>query len=88
MPINLTITLRKALVQLEAERGRVDRQIVGIRQILAGTEGGQARRVSTPRQARTRRPVSAKARKALSKRMKAYWAKRRAEAPKSKASGA
>jgi hypothetical protein len=88
MPTNLTTTLRKALAELEAKRARLDRQITGIRQILAEGGRGQGRRVPTRRRAKTRKPMSAAARKALSRRMKAYWAKRRAGAAKSKARGA
>ncbi len=78
MPTNLTATLRKALAELVTEQARLDRQIAGIRQILAGDERGPVRRVPPKRRATGRKPMSAKARKALSRRMKAYWAKRRA----------
>ena len=55
----------------------MDRQIAGIRQILAGDRRGQARRVPTTRRAKAREPMSVVARKVISHRMKAYWAKRR-----------
>ncbi len=85
MLTNLNTTLRKALAELESERARLDRQIAGIRQILAGDQLGQARRVPAKRRAKGRRPMSAAARKAVSQRMKVYWAKRRAGRAKPKA---
>ncbi len=84
MPTDLTTTLRKALAELQAEQARLDRQIAGIRQILAGDERPQVRRAPVKRRAKGRKPMSAAAKKALSQRMKAFWAKRRAEKAKSK----
>ncbi len=78
MPTNLTATLRKALADLEIERTRLDRQIAGIRALLAGETRGQVHRAPVKRRATGRKPMSAAARKALSQRMKAFWAKRRA----------
>ena len=48
-----------------------------IQQILGGDGRRQARRVPTRRRARKRKPMSAARKKALSQRMKAYWARRR-----------
>ncbi len=78
MPTELTTTLRKALAELQAEQARLDRQIVAVRQILAGDKRRQVRRAPVKQRAKGRKPMSAKARKALSRRMKAFWAKRRA----------
>ncbi len=64
--------LRSARRQLEAERDRVDRQLVAVRTAVGALDGAPARR--------HRSPMSAALRVQLSKRMKAYWAKRRAEA--------
>ncbi len=76
MPEDITRTLRSALSSLEADKERIERQISAIRTALGG--------VSDTRGAvRRRRPMSASARRAVSQRMKAYWAARRAKtAPK------
>ena len=83
MTINVTKTLRKALVELQAERERISGQITAIQKVLAA--GGSRRRPAVRGQAasggkRAQKTMSAAARKAMSRRMKAYWAKRRAEA--------
>ena len=75
MAVNVNATLHAALGQLESERDRVARQIQAVRSALGGTPGEPAA-VRSP--ARRRRRMSAAARKAVSRRMKAYWAKRRA----------
>lgn len=86
MPFDITKTLRKALAELQAERKRIDQQIGAIEGALAGLgrgpRGGR-NRPARPRPA-ARRPLSAAARKALSRRMKASWAKRREQAAKAK----
>ena len=77
MPIDVMATLRDALHQLEAERARIDRQIAAIRSVLDMADG------STDRAVRPRRQrMSPAARRAFGQRMKAYWAKRRAEEAK------
>ena len=72
MAVNVTPTLRTALRRLESERSRIDRQVTALRGALntAGHSGP----------ARRRKPMSAAARKAVGRRMKAYWAKRKAKA--------
>jgi len=89
MAIDVTKTLQKALRELRADREKISRQIAMIQKVL-GTDS-QARR---PRKNRVgapgkpaRRRMSAAARKAVSRRMKAYWAKRKAEATKGKGQG-
>ena len=84
----LTAPLRKALRQLEAEKQRIDREITAVRAALEalGDKGRRATASSTRRKARRRR-MSAAARRAIGRRMKAYWAKRRAASAKSKARG-
>jgi hypothetical protein len=81
--------LLKALVKLHAERKRIDHQIEviqrALRALASGGRGGAAR--PKPRARRRRRRMSPAARKALSQRMKAYWAKRRAQATKGKGKG-
>jgi hypothetical protein len=80
MPINVTPTLRRALRHLETERSRIDRQITALRNALDGLGGPMSRgRRSGPVGPRgRRRRMSATAKRAISQRMKAYWAKRRA----------
>jgi len=72
--------LRKALTELRSERARVDRQISAVEAAISALNG--QRPVSGPPPRRSQ--MSAEARKALGKRMKAYWAKRRAETAKAK----
>ncbi|MBI4306768.1 MAG: hypothetical protein HY678_10660 [Chloroflexi bacterium] len=72
MPIDVTETLRQALSKLEAERTRIDRQIAAVRTVLGATGSRNS--------SRSRKALSAAARKAISQRMKAYWAKRRMKA--------
>lgn len=85
---NVTATLRKALNQLRADRSRLDRQIAAVESALAGLEGNISRGVKRARKAagravkRTRSKMSAAQKKAVSQRMKAYWAKRRKQATK------
>ena len=76
MPIDISKTLRKSLADLRSERTRLDRQIAAIETAL-GALGGRGRGRG-PGMPRRRRPMNAAARKALSQRMRAYWAKRRA----------
>jgi hypothetical protein len=81
MPVDLNRTLRQALTALTSERDRLDRKIAGLRALLGdgsrqGVTGGGGRR---------RRRMSAAARRAVSQRMKAYWAGRRAKKAKAKA---
>ena len=76
---NLTAPLRKALHTLEAEKRRIDRQLAAVRAALE-TLGGKGQRTPSPytRARARRRRMSAAARRAVSRRMKAYWAKRKA----------
>jgi hypothetical protein len=76
MPVDLSQILRGALRDLESEKDRIERQLAAVRQAIAQASG------STPRSATVgrRRRMSAAARRAVSRRMKAYWAKRRAQA--------
>ena len=70
--------LRKALGQLEREKARIDRQIASLQGALSGA--GERGPAGKGRRGRRRSGMSAAARKATSRRMKAYWAKRRAQA--------
>jgi hypothetical protein len=80
MPVNVMATLRSALRRLEAQRGRIDRQVAAVRSALdgVGAGGSQGRPVHSTSRVRGRRRMSAAGRRAVSQRMKAYWAKQRA----------
>jgi hypothetical protein len=82
MADQISSTLRKALGKLTAQKAHLDRQISAIEAAL-GALGGSQRANG----ARSRKGMSTAARKAIGKRMKAYWAKRRAEAAKGKPKG-
>ncbi len=88
MAIDLGTTLRKALAELQAKQSKLSRQMAMIQRLLAAQGPGrpQRRRRSAARMKPARKPMSAAAKKAVSQRMKAYWAQRRAEAAKGKAS--
>ena len=82
MPVDVTRTLREALSQLQSERNRIDRQIRSIQSVLDGNDGGGSAGGGGMRRRRPR-PVAAARRgggprRAVSQRMKAYWASRRA----------
>lgn len=89
MILKLVAPLQKALRTLEVERRRIERQIMVVQAALEGLEG---KRKSAPAGSATRpkvkqRKMSATARRAISQRMKAAWAKRRAKAAMGKAPG-
>ena len=81
MANDVKTTLRKALGKLTSEKARLDQQISAIRTAL-----GALGRPQKANRARGGRRMSPAARRAVGRRMKAYWAKRRAEASKGKAS--
>ena len=83
MANDITATLRKALGNLTSEKARLDRQISAIQTALGALGGGRPPQANS---ARGSRRMSAAARRAVGKRMKAYWAKRRADAAKGKGS--
>lgn len=88
MPTDVTKTLRKALTELRAEKARIEKQIAAIQGVLAVSGRGAGKEASAkPAKKRGRPPLSAAQRKAVGKRMKAYWAKRKAEAGKGKTEG-
>jgi hypothetical protein len=85
----VTAPLRKALGQLETEQQRIDREIAAVRAALEALgDTGRGTVPSPPRAKPKRRGMSAAARRAVSQRMKAYWAKRRVASVKGKAKGA
>jgi len=86
MPVDVTSTLREALSKLAAETRRIERQAAAIQEALRAANGtGGGRRSSsagavTRGAKRSRRQMSVTTRKAISAKMKAYWAKRKKEA--------
>ena len=80
MANDITATLRKALGKLSSQKQRLDQQISAIEGALGAlrrpSQGGGARG--------RRRTMSPAARRAVGRRMKAYWAKRKAEAARGK----
>ena len=84
----LTVPLRKALRRLEAEKRRLDREITAVHAALEALgDTGRRTPASSIRARARRRGMSGAARRAISQRMKSYWAKRRAATAKSKARG-
>jgi len=67
--------IEKALTKLRSEKSRIDGQISALQTALTAVRNTGSDNAGAPR---TRRRMSAEARRALAKRMKAYWAKRRA----------
>jgi hypothetical protein len=80
MPVDVGRVLRQALEQLEHQSIRLARQIIAVRQAMQavdGTASDGSRPTPSAARKRRRRRMSVAARRALSARMKAYWAKRR-----------
>jgi MetJ family transcriptional regulator, methionine regulon repressor len=76
MPIDIDATLMRVLRQLESQRAAIDRKIEVVRIAVNG-----ASPTSEPAQRPVRRrPMSAGQRREVSRRMKKYWATRRAAA--------
>jgi hypothetical protein len=73
-----------ALEALEQRRAKLDAEIAEIRSQIRGRAAGAEAPAATPRAGKKRGPQSKAAKKAQSERMKAYWAKRRAEAARKK----
>ena len=74
MAVDVSKTLRQALAKLEMERKRIDQQIAALESAL--TLDGIAPRAVASRK-RGRRRMSPAERRAVARRMKAYWAKRK-----------
>ncbi len=72
--------LRNALQQLEQEKADVDQQIAVIQSLLGHDDRTRGRAVVSIKKKVPRRRMSAAARKLISQRMKAAWAKRKAAA--------
>jgi len=90
MSVDVTSTLREALSKLSAEKQRIERQAAALQDALRAVNGASVSRPSTDGRVATRktkqrsRRMSPAARKAVSARMKAYWAKRKGGASKAK----
>ena len=80
MTPQLKVTLKKALRQLEMERGNLDKQIRAIQEVLGISDGAKIVRISGIKRGR----MSAAARKQVSLRMKKYWSQRRKAEAKAK----
>lgn len=78
MPVDVTRTLRQALHELQSERDRIERQIRSIQAVLDGAGAGRGPAGGGGGRRRRRR-MSTAARRAVSQRMKAYWAARRSK---------
>ncbi len=75
--------LRNALRDLEQDKAQLDHQITTIRALLGQPDGRRAAVVSITKKI-PRRKMSAAARKRISERMKAAWARRKAGQEKAK----
>jgi hypothetical protein len=82
MPVSVMATLRKAVRELEAEKTLIERHLTAVRGLLGSLGGAKSRavRVGSLGRPRRRRRMTGEARGAISRRMKAYWAKRKAAA--------
>ena len=76
MAIDVKSSLNRALKALHADRSRIERQIDAVTSAISAL-GGAAGRVGKVAARRGRRKMSAAQKKAVSVRMRAYWAKRR-----------
>jgi hypothetical protein len=94
MPVDVTSNLKEALSKLAAEKRRIEHQTAAIQEALRAINGtGNSRGLSsakaTPSKSTpARRRMSLAERKAVARRMKAYWAKKRAGMGKSKKTAA
>ena len=76
MALDVRSSLNSALKALHADRARIEKQIDAVSSALTAL-GGAAGRVAKTSVRRGRRKMSAAQKKAVSVRMRAYWAKRR-----------
>lgn len=77
MALDVRSSLNRALKALHADRARIDKQIDAVTSALSALGGSAVRAVKSAGR-RGRRKMNAAQKKAVSVRMKAYWAKRRA----------
>jgi hypothetical protein len=83
MPDNIRSTLQRALTKLTSEKVHIDLNIAALETALGALGGGRGGSRGRPR----RRRMSSAARKAIGRRMKAYWAKRRMKSSKTAKAG-
>jgi hypothetical protein len=67
--------LQQTLASLEAQKAQTEKKIKAVRTALSAITGPHPNLSGR----RKRKPMTASERKSVSKRMKAYWAKRRAQ---------
>ena len=77
MAIDVRSSLNRALKSLHADRARIEKQIDAITSALSALGGAAVRGTKTAGR-KGRRKMNPAQKKAVSLRMKAYWAKRRA----------
>lgn len=77
MAIDVRSSLSRALKALHTDRARIDRQIHAVTSAISAL-GGAAGRIAKAARRKGKRKMNAAQKKAVSVRMKAYWAKRRA----------
>ena len=77
MAIDVRSSLHRALKSLHADRTRIEKQIDAVTSALSALGGAATRGVKAAGR-QGRRKMNAAQKKAVSLRMKAYWAKRRA----------
>ncbi len=94
MRVDVTNTLKEVLSKLAAEKRRIEHQTAAIQEALRAVNGASEGRgvsnakVTTRSGKRGRRLMSPAERKAVARRMKAYWAKRRGGMGKRKSTAA
>lgn len=77
--MNVDATIQRAIAQLEAQRNQIDHKIAALRSVLkpGAQSNSRADGVRSPKRRSRRRRMSAARRKAVSVRMKKFWAERR-----------
>ena len=93
MPADVTGEIRAALAKLTVEKRRIEQQTAALQAALRAVNGSNGQRATgarsvTRRTKRGRRRMTRAERKAVGRRMKAYWAKRRASGSKAKKNAA
>jgi hypothetical protein len=77
--MSVDATIQRAIAELEAERHEIEKKIATLRSVLTpnASRRAHAKDAVNGNHKRGRRAMSAAARKAVSARMKKYWAERR-----------
>ena len=89
MPADVTGEIKAALAKLTVEKRRIEQQTAALQEALRAVNSSFGQRATgargvTRRTKRGRRRMTRAERKAVGRRMKAYWAKRRAGGSKTK----